>query len=83
MTAQNLTILRSGKDLILFDRVEGFFVGFKLNSNEKNICWKRLVSKDKRNWIVWNEYLTLKEVNAIINELKSKIERMKLAIVII
>ena len=83
MTAQNLTILRSGKDLILFDRVERMYIGFKLNSNEKNICWKRLVSKDKRNWIVWNEYLSLKEVNAIINELKSKKERMKLAIVII
>ena len=83
MTAQNLTILRSGKEIILFDRVERMYIGFKLNSNEKYICWKRLVSKDKRNWIVWNEYLSLKEVNAIINELKSKKERMKLAIVLI
>jgi hypothetical protein len=83
MTAQNLIRLRNGKDLILFDRIERMYVGFKLNSNEKMICWKRLVSKDKRNWIVWNEYLSLKEVDAIITELKTKTEKMNLSIVII
>ena len=83
MTTQNLNKLRNGKDLILFDRTEKMFVGFKLNSNEKIICWKRLVSKDKRNWIVWNEYLSLKEVDAIITELKTKKEKMNLSIAII
>lgn len=83
MTAQNLNCLRNGKDLILFDRIERMFVGFKLNTTEKNICWKRLVSKDKHNWIVWNEYLSLKEVDTIITELKTKTEKMNLSIVII
>ena len=83
MTAQNLNRLTNGKDLILLDRIERMFVGFKLNTTEKNICWKRLVSKDKRNWIVWNEYLSLKEVDAIITELKTKTEKMNLSIAII
>jgi hypothetical protein len=83
MTTRNLISLRNGKDLILFDRIEKMFVGFKLNSNEKMICWKRLVSKDKHNWIVWNEYLSLKDVDAIITELKTKTEKRNLSIAII
>ena len=83
MTHQNLVRLRNGKDLILFDRVEKLYVGFKLNANEKMICWKRLVSKDRRNWIVWNEYLSLKDVDGIINELKTKTNHKNLSIIII
>ena len=83
MTLQNLVRLRNGNDLILFDRIEKMYVGFKLNTNEKMICWKRLVSKDRRNWIVWNEYLSLKDVDGIINELKTKKNRKNLAIIII
>jgi hypothetical protein len=83
MTTQNLKKLRNGKDLIIFDRIERMFVGFKLNTKEKNICWKRLVSKDKRNWIVWNEYLSLKDVDSIITELKTKTEKLNLLIAII
>lgn len=83
MTSQNLLSLRNGKDIIIFDRIERMFVGFKLNTKEKNICWKRLVSKDKRNWIVWNEYLSLKDVDSIITELKTKTEKLNLLIAII
>ena len=83
MTHQNLVRLRNGKDLILFDRIEKMFVGFKLNTNEKMICWKRMVSKDRRNWVCWNEYLSLKDVDGIINELKSKRNRKNLAIITI
>jgi hypothetical protein len=83
MTTQNLLSLRNGKDLIIFDRIERMFVGFKLNTKEKNICWNRLVSKDKRNWIVWNEYLSLKDVDSIITELKTKTGKMNLSIAII
>ncbi len=83
MTPQNLARLRNRYDLILFDRVEKLYVGFKLNANEKMICWKRMVSKDRKNWVCWNEYLSLKDVNGIINELKNKTNRKNLAIVII
>ncbi len=83
MTTQNLSTLRNGENLILFDRIEKMFVGFKLNTNEKMICWKRMVSKDHRNWICWNEYLSLKDVDGIINELKSKTNRKNISIIII
>ena len=83
MTTQNLSTLRNGENLILFDRIEKMFVGFKLNTNEKMICWKRFVSRDRRNWICWNEYLSLKDVDGIINELKTKKNRTNLSIVII
>ena len=82
MTTQNLIRLRNGKNLIFFDRIERMFVGFKLNKNEKNICWKRLVSKDQRNWISWNEFLSLKDVDSIITELNSKTEKLKLSIAV-
>jgi len=83
MTTQNLARLRAGNDIILFDRFEKLYVGFKLNKSEQIVCWKRLVSKDKRNWITWNKYLSLKEVDAIINELRNKTKRKNLSIVII
>ena len=83
MTPQNLLTLRNSKDLILFDRIEKLHVGFKLNTNERMICWKRLVSKDRRNWVCWNEYLSLKDVDGIVNELKTKTNRTNLSIVII
>ena len=83
MTHQNLVRLRNGKDLILFDRIEQIYVGFKLNTNEKMICWKRMVSKDRRNWVCWNEYLSLKDVDGIINELKTKTNHKNLSIIII
>ena len=82
MTIDNLNLLRNGKDLILFDRIEKLYFGFKLNTNEKLICWKRLVSKDRKNWIVWNEYLSLNDVDGIINELKSKTNQTNLSIII-
>ena len=83
MTLQNLVRLRNGNDLILFDRIEKMYVGFKLNTNEKMICWKRIVSKDHRNWVCWNEYLSLKDVDGIINELKTKTNHKNLSIIII
>ena len=83
MTPRNLIRLRNGNDLILFDRIEQMYVGFKLNTNEKMVCWKRLVSKDKRNWVCWNEYLSLNDVDGIINKLKSKTNQTNLSIIII
>jgi hypothetical protein len=83
MIPQNLLKLRSGKDLILFDKIEKLYVGFKLNTNEKMVCWKRLISEDKRNWVCWNEYLSLKDVDGIINDLKTKSEKLNLSTVII
>ena len=82
MTKEQLLKLRKKKDLILFDRIDKMFVGFKFNTTDDKVCWKRFVSKDRRNWVCWNEYLSLKDVDKIINTIKNKIELTQLTIVI-
>lgn len=82
MTREQLLKLRNRKDLILYDRIDKMFVGFKLNTSDNRICWKRFVSKDRRNWVCWNEYLSLKDVDNIINTIKNKIELTQFSIVI-
>lgn len=74
MTIDTLKKLRNGKNVILFDRIDKLFVGFKLNSTNNKICWKKFVSKDRKNWVLQNEYLSLKDINNTIINLKNKIE---------
>jgi hypothetical protein len=61
-TTETIKTLRHGNPLNMFDRKEKLFVKIQLNRQEKFICWQRFVSKDRRNWINWNKYLSLKDV---------------------
>jgi len=55
--------LRHKQPLNMFDRKEKLFVKIQFNKKEtKFICWQRFVSKDRSNWVNWNEYLSLKGV---------------------
>jgi len=54
--------LRNRENITLFDRKEKTFIRFQLNKQEPFICWKRYASKDRNNWVLWNEYLSLKDV---------------------
>ena len=56
--------LRHGETLTLLDSHAKTFVHFQMNRKEKLICWMRHVSSDRRNWILWNNCLSLKEVMA-------------------
>jgi len=69
MKAAHLLPLRNGQPLDLFDSTNKLFVKFQLNRAEKFICWKRYVSKDRRNWICWNEFLSLKDIDSFIKEI--------------
>ena len=56
-------MLRRGGTLNMRDRKEKLFVKIQLNKQEtKFVCWQRFVAKTKGYWINWNEYLSLKEV---------------------
>lgn len=65
--------LRNGEQLKLFDKENKTFITFQLNKKEKSICWERWVSKDRKNWINHNKYLSLKEVILICNNLKRRL----------
>lgn len=55
--------LRHGGVLNMWDRKEKLFVKFQRNKQETGfVCWQRFVAKTKGYWINWNEYLSLKEV---------------------
>lgn len=72
MKATHLLPLRNGQPLNLFDTVDKLFVKFQLNKAEKFVCWKRYVSKDRRNWVCWNEFLSLSDVDRAINRMISR-----------
>lgn len=71
MTPETLTKLRNRQPLRLFDKSEKLFQTIQLNRSTSFICWQRFVSKDRKNWQHWNECLSLKEVNQIIEQIKS------------
>lgn len=64
--------LRDGLSVRLWDRQNKLFVHFQLNKKESFICWQRFHSKDKRNWVEQNSYLTLRDVMQIRNEIVNK-----------
>lgn len=54
--------LRHGERVTFYDRYDKMFVTYQLNRYEKRIYWERWVSKDRRNWLNWDKYLSLKDV---------------------
>jgi hypothetical protein len=70
MKTETILKLRNKQTLNLFDRENKLFVKIQLNKKTKNICWQRFVSADKKNWINWNEYLSLKDISNIIDKIK-------------
>jgi len=57
--------LRDGEVLQLYRG--GLFTTIQLNKRHNKICWERWVSKDRRSWMNWNLYLSLREVLQIYN----------------
>ena len=57
--------LRDGEVLQLYR--DGLFTKLQLNNRNNRICWERWVSKDRRSWMNWNLYLSLREVLQIYN----------------
>ena len=64
--------LRNRENLRLFDTKEKIFIHLQLNKKEKRVCWQRYVSKDRRNWIKHNDYLSLRDCWNILEKVKSK-----------
>jgi len=65
MTNDRLIKLRHRQPVRLFDSKEKLFHQIQINPSTHFICWQRWVSKDRRNWIKWNDCLTLKEALSI------------------
>lgn len=74
--------LRNRITKTFWDEKEKMFVRFRINREEKRICWIRQVSIDRKRWIDWNSYLTLREVISSIEQIRSD-EKINLSILII
>jgi hypothetical protein len=73
MTKEHLQTLRNRKCLNFFDKVNKLFVKIQFNHKEKDfVCWERYVSLDRRSWVNHNLYLSLHDVNNIIESFKKK-----------
>lgn len=57
--------LRNREALNLFDSEKKYFYKIQINKTEKRVYWERYASKDKKNWVKWNDRLSLKDVCAI------------------
>lgn len=61
-TKEFIAHLRQRKSIKFFDRKTKLFHHIQINKKSKRICWERYVSRDNKNWIKWNEYLSIKDV---------------------
>jgi len=57
--------LRDGEPLELYR--DKLFIKLQLNNRNNRICWEQWVSKDRRSWMCWNLFLSLREVLQIYN----------------
>jgi hypothetical protein len=57
--------LRDGEPLELYR--DKLFIKLQLNNRNNRICWEQWVSKDRRYWMNWNLFLSLREVLQIYN----------------
>lgn len=73
MTKDNAVhTLRHGGVLNMWDKENKLFVKIQLNRKEKFVCWQRFVAKPKGDWTNWNDYLSLKDVLKIREQIASQ-----------
>lgn len=62
MNNDRLQTLRNRQRLNMWDTNTKTFYSFQLNKSADFICWEQWTSKDRRQWVKQNEYLSLKDV---------------------
>jgi hypothetical protein len=62
--------LRDGEPLQLYR--DKLFIKLQLNNRNNRICWERWVSKDRKSWMNWNLFLSLREVLQIYNDYEKR-----------
>lgn len=73
MKANTLSTLRNRQSITLFDKSTKLFTHIQFNKKENDfVCWERWVSYDRRNWVNHNLYLSLHDIDNILNNLKNK-----------
>ncbi len=68
--------LRHGGVLDMWDTEQKLFIKIQLNRKESFVCWQRYVAKSRGNWVKWNDYLSLKDVMSIRQDLAQKRAKM-------
>lgn len=63
--------LRHRQRVTVFDHTEKLFTAIQINEKESFVCFQRFVSKDRRNWIERNKYLTIKDCKRILDTIKT------------
>jgi hypothetical protein len=74
MTIEQLSKLRNGNRLKLFDKKNKLFTTIQLNKKDDRICWERWVSKDRINWVNHNMYLSLKDIKQITTSISENLK---------
>jgi hypothetical protein len=62
--------LRDGEPLELYRGK--MFTKIQLNPRAKRVCWERWISKDRKSWMNWNLFLSLREVIQIYNDYEKR-----------
>ncbi|HXS59733.1 MAG TPA: hypothetical protein VN703_02855 [Candidatus Sulfopaludibacter sp.] len=68
--------LRDRESLRIWDKSDRMFIHIQINKKEHYTCWERFISKDKRNWIKLNGFLSLQDVWNILKTLREKRENV-------
>jgi hypothetical protein len=72
MKADTIKTLRDRQPVTFFKKIDGYaqkiFIRFRLNKEEKFICWQMFYSLDRKNWNEQNRYMSLKDINVFISK---------------
>lgn len=71
MKLETLKKLRNKEPLKIYNSKLKVFHQFQLNKEAKHVCWKHYVSKDRKNWININLFLSLKDIDSYLTLIKN------------
>lgn len=67
MKTDTLILLRNKRPVTFFDKTTKIFTRIQFNKKEKDfVCWERWVSRDRKNWVNHNLYLSLHDIDNIL-----------------
>lgn len=72
MKAGTLISLRNKRPVTFFDKTTKIFTRIQFNKNENDfVCWERWISRDRKNWVNHNLYLSLHDIDNILKTIKA------------
>jgi hypothetical protein len=69
--SQKVLKLRHRESITMLEKPSNTFYRFRINKDESRLFWIREASLDRKNWVIQNHFLSLKDVIFFIYKIKA------------